>query len=132
MPQRRSDLEREAHYRDVIGHISHLLRKVGQDVPEDSPQAPGESLADARIRRLEPLQGYSRRWEKHLLNRLSPEQLAVAEVQITDDTANYALDIVCQAERLQLAGHDVPFIAQAIGLSIELTENLIPKSRSSR
>jgi len=131
MPQLRSEVEREAHYRDVIGHISHLLRKVGRDVPEDATRAVGESLTAARIRRLEPLQIYSRRWNKHLLNRFTPEQLAVAEVQITDDAANYALDIVSEIERLHLAGHDTAFIARTIGLSIIRTTNLLPNPRGS-
>jgi hypothetical protein len=128
IPRLRADAE---HSRMVIGDISALLRRVGLPAPEDMPQEPGESLASARARRLEALQPYSHIWDKHRLDRLSLDQLDVAEAQIIEAAYHHAVDIVCAIERLFLEGNDAPMVSRVLQLPLALVSFWMPQPRGS-
>jgi hypothetical protein len=107
------------HSQMVIGDISALLRYVGLLANDEPQPEPGESLTSIRARRLESLQPYSALWEKHRLERLTPDLMDVAEAQIIEAAYHHAMDLLCTVEVLHKEGHDAATISRITGVSLE-------------
>jgi hypothetical protein len=120
-----------AHNREVLGSVSDLLRWRGMPAPEEHGP-PGETQAEERLRRLTVLQQYSPGWEKECLERLAPDRLDVAELQIREAAYNAGMDRACEFERLWKAGHDATVIANIFAVDVELVRRWMAPAPGTR